>query len=704
MMEAVITSSVLILVIAALRTILQGKISLRLQYALWILVAVRLLCPFSMLTSPVSVMNAVSILSQSAENRVVSGEFIPAVTSTDAPVQIVQQEAAPELPSSRSVDTPDGLPSINMNTVLISGWMLGVFIVALCLAGSNRHFSKRLKKTAQLVPLPECPLPVYYAEGLPSPCLFGVIRPAIYLTPDCFESEQRLHHILAHELTHFRHKDHIWSLLRGVCIAIHWFNPLVWLAAVLSRRDCELACDEGTLKRLGDDSRLEYGRTLISMMNTRRSPMDLLCSATTMTSGKGGLKERIHFIAVKPKMLMITLAAVLLIAVTAVGCTFTGAAPDASEKKNSLTVQEAFKQLEGSLTYENGQLAFTLPAGYASVKQWNIQISGRSENDASGVSAHPLDEINEAKRWEGGKRYVILSGDTGSYTKLSLSAYLPGEHGQMLDLHVNLLPLITARSAVSAKPSFQLMKLGRGQEIAAMRSPLNGKDAELAEKIIMDYMIKSAAWPGVELSAIDESYLLRSTYPINKETHDYYAFMLDGKSVLQNGKDGLYSIIDTGLYDSLAELLKEGPHNLEASLSEAILTHNASGSQSGEFKTESHVILRSIENDNTATVYLMAYYAEYDFPDGTPQVVAGSHIPTVLTFAKDHEGSYTLEEYWQASDGSYYVPSIRGKFPADLAEQAMDTQLYVDRQQAACDEAARQYLLSRAPSRSPLKS
>ena len=65
---------------------------------------------------------------------------------------------------------------------------------------------------------------------------------------------------LAHELTHYRHLDHIWSLVRLVCLALWWFHPLVWAAAWLSRRDGELACDEGVLERLGSEHRLPYGR------------------------------------------------------------------------------------------------------------------------------------------------------------------------------------------------------------------------------------------------------------------------------------------------------------------------------------------------------------------------------------------------------------------------------------------------------------
>ena len=136
-------------------------------------------------------------------------------------------------------------------------------------------------------------------------------------------------YILAHEETHFRHGDHLWSYLRCACLAVHWFNPLVWWAAALSRRDCELACDDGTLRRLGDEHRKAYGATLITMVAGRLKPSDLLCGATTMTSGKTGIRERITMIAKKPKTLLPALLAALLLLAAVAGCTFTGAgSPD----------------------------------------------------------------------------------------------------------------------------------------------------------------------------------------------------------------------------------------------------------------------------------------------------------------------------------------------------------------------------------------
>ena len=168
----------------------------------------------------------------------------------------------------------------------------------------------------------EGPLPVYVAEALPSPCLFGLFRPAVYITPSAAADPAVLRHVLAHEYTHFRHGDHIWNVLRGAALAVHWWNPLVWLAAALSRRDCELACDEGTLKRLGEEERFAYGRTLLTLVTAQTRPAGLLSCATTMTGNGRTVARRVKRIARAPKRWLWAAIAAVLLAALAAACAF----------------------------------------------------------------------------------------------------------------------------------------------------------------------------------------------------------------------------------------------------------------------------------------------------------------------------------------------------------------------------------------------
>lgn len=126
-------------------------------------------------------------------------------------------------------------------------------------------------------------------------------------------------------MTHWRHRDHIWSFLRCICLALHWYNPLVWLAAFYSMEDAELSCDETTIRLMDENERMEYGRTIIGLTCTKDRMDKLLITATTMTGSKKSIKDRITLIARKPKTALYISITVFLVAVIAVGCTFTGA-------------------------------------------------------------------------------------------------------------------------------------------------------------------------------------------------------------------------------------------------------------------------------------------------------------------------------------------------------------------------------------------
>ena len=349
MTEWIITSSVLILVVIVLRTVLKGKISLRLQYALWALVLVRLLIPGSLVSSAISVMNvlpeqpALSVAAPPAASAAPVTTIPPVeVTVPVSPVEsapaitLPPMESAPVTPPAPTPVVPETPTAIPWASILRGVWIFGMAAMALWLIIGNLRFYLRLTRCREVLKY-ESPT-LYVVQGIETPCLFGLLNPSVYVTPEVAADKGALAHVLAHEETHYHHKDHIWSLLRCICLVVHWYNPLVWLAAALSRRDSELACDEGAIRRLGEEQRAAYGRTLIGLTCTGVG--GLLRTATTMTGSKKSIKERIVLIAKKPKMKLYTLVAVILIAVIAAGCTFTGQAMDFPAWVSTITLED----------------------------------------------------------------------------------------------------------------------------------------------------------------------------------------------------------------------------------------------------------------------------------------------------------------------------------------------------------------------------
>lgn len=330
MTEWIVTSCVLIAVVLGIRFLLKNRISGRLRYGLWLLVLIRLLLPFS-LPSDISVMN---LLPEKTPEQVTVGyvgyelpDIAAAEPNPDLPPDLWQaiyednlQEYNQQIQQAKA-DT--GTP-VTLGSVLIAVWVAGIAVTGCVLLICNCRFALRLRANRERLDISDTSLPVYITDCVQTPCLFGIFKPAIYLTPE-LSDQQTLRHVLLHELTHRQHLDHLWSALRCVCLALHWYNPLVWVAAALSKQDAEVACDEAVIRQLGEDNRSAYGKTLVDMTCTGQREKGLLVAATTMVSGKNVLKERVIRIASNPKTKMYALLAVILAASIAVGCTFTGA-------------------------------------------------------------------------------------------------------------------------------------------------------------------------------------------------------------------------------------------------------------------------------------------------------------------------------------------------------------------------------------------
>ncbi len=359
MAEWIISSSILILLVAALRYVLRGKITRCFQYAFWGLVLVRLLVPVSFGASALSVMNIVpkAVLTVPAATSHVNNDALTQETTPGTPAPGLgesqsgdvqesndaqqsgdaQESTVADLNAQAITNTLAGTTddsradgasrTAGWNFVARAVWLAGLPAVGLFLLITNLRFSARLKSSRRPLDIVGYPLPIYISDLVETPCMFGLLRPSIYITQEAAHDDTVRRHVLEHEATHYRHGDHIWAAFRGVCLAIHWYNPLVWFAAMLSVRDSELACDESTITRIGEDSRTDYGRSLIGL--TSKTPITgaLLKIATTMTGSESGIKERIALMANRRKMaphttVLVVLAAALLAfgAFTGPGC------------------------------------------------------------------------------------------------------------------------------------------------------------------------------------------------------------------------------------------------------------------------------------------------------------------------------------------------------------------------------------------------
>ena len=335
--EWIISASVLTAAVLLMRLIFRRRISQRLQYLLWLPVLVRLLLPVPLFHMRYSVSGAAEQLAPAvfaeatAAPRATAEPLPPAAAPTAAPVSAppdtalkpTPAPAAPEGPAVTAAPTPVPTAPLQLDwgALLARLWLAGSIAAALWLLGVNLRFARSLRQSRRL--FREGDPPVYLTEAVASPCLFGLVRPGIYLTPACAGlPEEELGRVILHEETHKRQLDHIWGCLRCLCLAVWWWNPLVWLAARYSRRDGELSCDERVMRILGEAQRMDYGRTLVSLI-PEKSPRPFL-TAATLSGGARAMKERLNMILKQRRRWVLAAALVLLLAVAAVACAFAG--------------------------------------------------------------------------------------------------------------------------------------------------------------------------------------------------------------------------------------------------------------------------------------------------------------------------------------------------------------------------------------------
>ena len=258
MLVRFLSSCVLIAVVTALRYVFRGRIRPQIQYALWLPVLLRLLIP------------------------------------------------------TASVRT--------LSPVLCSVWLLGAAAVTVCLLIANVRLHVRLKRNRSVLNVADSTIPVYMVEGVETPCLCGLFRPAVYVPLEALENDVRLPKIVTHELCHYRQLDHVWCVLRCLCLVVHWFDPLVWLAAILSARDMELSTDAQSVRRLGEEEREAYCACLPQLTCEQKLPAVHL-AATMMTFGTPALRERTKLTGKTPKYSTFVLVVVLVLTLAAAaGC------------------------------------------------------------------------------------------------------------------------------------------------------------------------------------------------------------------------------------------------------------------------------------------------------------------------------------------------------------------------------------------------
>lgn len=391
-----LSSTVLVSVVLILRRLLRRHLHPTVIYALWLLAAIRLLVPVQIGVSDISLDRAASSLPlvRQADTLLPSdtGNAPSPAAANIAPVQdTTPTEGDTAAKATVTIAWPRAIAAVWIGgSALTLAWFLAV----------NGRCYGRLRRSRR--PLDAGgELPVYVSAAIETPCLFGR---GIYVTPEVAADAAALRHVLAHEATHYRHGDPLWALVRGACLVVHWWNPLVWLVAIRSREDSELACDACAVKQLDSTERAAYGKTLIALSCGKAAPSSVLTAATTMSGGKRTLKERVRLLAKRPRTRVVAacvLAAAVILAAVAGFSSYRAAI--VSKGIDQLTCHALLKPGKGISSvelcgqwYHDGVLVGQLPMGSARLPlRLDVAMEGASRFEDGVMTIAPLDELKK---------------------------------------------------------------------------------------------------------------------------------------------------------------------------------------------------------------------------------------------------------------------------------------------------------------------
>ncbi len=555
---------------------------------LWGIVAVRLICPFTL--------KSIFSLIPSGETLSLRTVMYAQEPELDSGISFLDRTLNPAV---REYFAPAPGASVNpLHVWMYLGgvlWAAGMILLLLYAFGSVLYLRRKLQESVLLEKN------IRICDAVESPFILGVIWPQIYLPSD-LQVETRAY-VLAHERAHLARLDHWWKLLGYLLLAVYWFHPLMWAAYLLFCRDIELACDEKVVRTLKLNEKKAYSHALVTCSTEKR-----MLPACPLAFGEVGVTGRVKAVLNYRKPAFWAVPAAILICIIASVCFLTD------------PKQDSF------------QVKIVIPAG------------GESGFWYSDEEISPL-----------GNTITLWSGQGLEDTEAVL---LPLESEKEEDYS----PVYLTR-AMPVK-----MKAEKG---AWFKIGVHMENPTEEDKIVY------VRADGAEI---------RISCPAETDAGDISPFIEDLSEPASENTERRTTVRDTE------------QSSLDAAIWREILAHNEVTSSGEEynfvccdfFPLGSGTDGSSIEDTQVQTVtqYGWALYQAYRISEDGIEEAAGSHLPTALTFEmhvrNGHEPEYELKEYWTPGEGSYFLPDVRGKFPAEIAGEAIDSQKFILTQMQSC--------------------
>ena len=649
-----IAASWLILAVMLFRFILK-KVPKWITVLLWGIVALRLVVPFSFESALSLIPSAETFNAHNIQYE------IPAISSG---IPAINNAVNPVLGETFAPNPAGSVNPLYVWTFIVSViWFIG--IAAMLLYAVISYVRVR-RSVAERIPYEGN---IFLCDHVKSPFILGLVRPKIYL-PSSMD-EAAMGPVIAHEKAHLARRDHWWKPLGFLILTVHWFNPLCWVTYVLLCRDIELACDEKVIRQMDLDGKKQYSTALLECNTGRR-----LVTICPLAFGEVGVKERVKNVLnyKKPAFWLIAVAVVACGVVTA--CFATN---PVTEEPSTPNAERPTLIVDGNV-YVNPYMPVSyLPYGYQSAGKLTREQANNTGLEGIEYFVHPSETEDFYTYQECGTPIALNTVDSEqrqwAYMRW-IQVKDDGVEGRKLTLDdVVMLSQKGDTLSWSDFERYQGWDVGSGLYI--MRYEID----ELFDVLV----------GGVPDETPWYIYLR-----VNNEADDRIDIRTEDVSTfVEAHRNDVPKVIEPKP-DGGGEPAPEEPDfstlsEEQAAIRQAILEHNKS-SYPLEYDVAccSFITLETLSatplagsSTHKITYYGWALYEQYRATDNGLETTGGSHIPVALSFDLDERG-YTLTEYWEPRDGSYYAQDIREKFPAHIVEDALHGQKFILQQTQEC--------------------
>ena len=591
---------------------------------LWGMVAVRLLCPMSFESSLSLIPNAEPITQE--------------ILMTEPPdiheAPVFDPVVNPNLPDVAPITPDTSIDQVQIKTMLATfAWAIGMGVMLTYATVSYLRLRYKVRASLHLRDN------IWLCDEIATPFLLGVFRPKIYIPSGINESN--LPPIIAHENAHLKRRDHWWKPLGFLILAIHWFNPLVWLAYILLCRDIELACDEKVIKGWGKEESIAYSEALLSCSVSRRTI--LVCP---LAFGEVGVKERVRRVLnyKKPAFWIVIVAVVTSLVLAVCFLTNPKGPREFPMTGRNLSDLDTDQILSGICEAEG-------------LDDPSVLNTNADNFDMAVTSDFDLDNA-------GAIRFYYVENKKTYCAQLRLfyeeNQYFVTERSEWLE-QTKIYKLRDYLDALRYLPQEEIRKLSPDADHYSIYMRPEGTPEDYSRVVTYgkDGAGEIVGWQ-IHLEIVPS----------------------------QNGH-GTGADVIHAFYGSSAEnnQIHSSRNDLDSAISAALADHYAPNKPDGLIHVESYKILSQQEVSGTpkvgqddhmekVTVYLLVLHGSFR-PDSDPtqpiEEVGGDYIPTALTFRLS-DGKYFLEEYWEPRDGGYYTDDIKSKFPEVAEQQVWDDQ------------------------------